>query len=95
MFTLFVNDLPDILNSPSFNAEEIIINLLMYADDMCCLSYSREGLQTALNKLSDYCDKWGLSVNTLKSKCMVFRRNGRLYAKDKWTLKNNTLETVK
>ena len=95
LFTIFVNDLPDILASPTFNPEEIIINLLMYADDMCCMSYSREGLQLALNDLSDYCDKWGLEVNTLKSKCMVFRRNGRIYAKDKWTLKNNILETVK
>ena len=95
MFSIFINDLPKALASPNVNPNEILINLLMYADDMCCLSYSRQGLQEALNKLSNYCNKWGLTVNTAKTKCMAFRKNGRLYAADKWNYNDELLETVK
>ena len=30
-----------------------------------------QGLQNSLDKLCNYCDKWGLSVNTGKTKCML------------------------
>ena len=95
LFTLFVNDLPSVINSPDDDLLELCVTFLMYADDMCCLSTSREGLQATLNQLSEYCDKWGLTVNTGKTKCIAFRRNGRFHDKDKWTYKNEPLETVK
>ena len=95
LFSIFINDLPNEINDPDLNTDELLINLLMYADDMCCLSYSRQGLQLALNKLSDYCSKWGLTVNSSKTKCIVFRKNGRIYANDTWTYREENIETVK
>ena len=65
---MFINELPEIVASPEVNTDELLLTMLLYADDMCCISYSREGLQTALDKLSDYCDKWGLTVNIKKTK---------------------------
>ena len=50
------------------------VNSLSWADDLILLSDSQTGLQNCLNKLSDFCKKWHLSVNTLKTKCMVFRK---------------------
>ena len=41
------------------------------------MAESAEGLQKGLNILQDYCLKWKLTVNTSKTKCMIFRK-GRL-----------------
>ena len=47
----------------------------MYADDMILFSETIEGLQ---NMLSVYTEKWDLSVNTNKTKIVVFRRDGNI-----------------
>lgn len=33
-------------------------------------------LQMSLNKLYEYCTKWGLEVNTHKTNIVVFRKKG-------------------
>ena len=48
----------------------------MFADDTAVFSTTKEGLQRALNDLHVYCTKWGIKVNTLKTKAMVFKRGG-------------------
>ena len=45
---------------------------LMYADDVALVAESGADLQVMLDSLSCCCDKWNLSVNTRKSKVMVF-----------------------
>ena len=47
---------------------------LLYADDTNISSESVEGLQQALDTLSDYCDKWSLRVNVDKTKIAIFSR---------------------
>ena len=47
---------------------------LLYTDDTTICSESAEGLQQALDALSDYCDKWSLRVNVYKIKVVVFSR---------------------
>ena len=44
----------------------------MYADDLIILSTSKEELQTNLNFLNDYCEKWKLDTNNIKTKLMTF-----------------------
>ena len=51
------------------------INSLSFADDLVIFSESQKGLQTALNKLDNYCFKWQRTVNIKKTKIMVFQRN--------------------
>ncbi len=48
--------------------------LLMYADDTVLLAESAEGLQKALDTLETYCTKWHLTVNTEKTKILIFTR---------------------
>jgi hypothetical protein len=50
----------------------------MFADDLVLVSKSASGLQTALNNLSNYCNKWGLTVNLKKTKVIIFNKGGRL-----------------
>jgi hypothetical protein len=51
-------------------------------------------LQHSLDLLNEYCDKWGLEVNTDKAKNVVFRKRGPLNANEKWTYKGSFIETV-
>lgn len=50
----------------------------MYADDVVLLSSSEKGLQNCVNKLFQYTSDWKLTVNTKKTKVLVFNKAGRL-----------------
>ena len=47
---------------------------LLYADDTIVLAENAEELQLALNALFDYCQTWHLTVNTTKTKIVIFSR---------------------
>ena len=53
---------------------DIFLNLccLLYADDTIILAETPEELQTALNAVEDYCQIWHLTVNTSKTKIVLF-----------------------
>ena len=48
--------------------------LLLYADDVEIFSDTPEGLQSQINKLFVYCQRWKLSLNTKKYQIIVFKR---------------------
>ena len=48
--------------------------VLLYADDTIVLAESPQELQNALNAVYDYCNDWKLSVNTSKTKIVVFSK---------------------
>jgi hypothetical protein len=50
----------------------------MYADDVILLSETPAGLQISLSHLQKYCTKWGLEVNTKKTKYLIFNNTGKL-----------------
>ena len=51
--------------------------LLLYADDTVILAENPQELQLAINAMSDYCNLWGLKVNTAKTKVVIFWKNKR------------------
>ena len=100
LFNLFVNDLPDIFEDSCFppHLNDLSVNCLMYADDLVILSKSKEGLQTSLAKLNDYCNKWSLSINRSKTKVMIFNPSSSSRTENspqtKFQLGNTIVETV-
>ena len=50
------------------------LNSLSWADDLLLVSTTRDGLQKCLDKLRSYCIKWGLEVNSDKTKTMIFSK---------------------
>jgi hypothetical protein len=66
----------------------------MFADDIALMSDTVKGLQSQLNALSEFCDKYMLSVNETKTKIVVFKKGGVLARNEKWTYKNTYLEVV-
>ena len=50
------------------------IFMLLYTDDTIVLTESADELQKALNAVYDYCEMWQLTVNTEKTKVVIFSR---------------------
>ena len=96
LFKICVNDFIsglDIHCDP-VHLNETPLSCLFYADDLVLLSSSKEGLQTCLNKLSDFCHKWKLLVNFNKTKCMLFNTQGRLI-QHKFNTDEHIIENVR
>ena len=53
---------------------DVPLNSISWADDLLLLSTSKGGLQQSLEKLKAFCWKWGLVVNTEKTKTMVLSK---------------------
>ena len=58
LFNVYVNELSELLNKSGFggNMGGIIINHMLYADDICIVSLSSSGLRQLLNICIDYCE---------------------------------------
>ena len=80
LFNIFLCDLAKSLqeleNAPTL--DNLSINSLFWADDLVMFSKDEKGLQKMLNILENYCKDNHLLVNTKKTKCMIFNKNGRL-----------------
>ena len=85
LFSMYVNDLEEKLagTGAGVTFEDMKILLLFYADDVVIFSESAQGLQSGINSLHEYCNRWKLKLNTEKSKVMVFRK-GKSIIRDKW-----------
>ena len=95
-FSLFVNDIETYLSDEltGTRVRDILLKILKFADDMCIISETREGLQSGLDDLARYCSKWGTIVNIMKTKIVVFRRGGRLAQNDRWFFEGREIEVV-
>ena len=80
LFILFLNDLSSELDmdvDTELIIEEFQKFVLLFADDTLLLAETLPDLQNLLNKLSSYCDNWNITVNTDKTKVLVFKRSSR------------------
>ena len=97
LFSMFINDIDSFLKSDAevgLSVFQLYIAVLVFADDMAVISETKNGLQKGLNKLSEYCEMWGLSVNVAKTQCVAFKKNGRIARGDVWTYRGERLPTV-
>ena len=81
LFSLFLNDIEDQFITSGLDGIDIDmfkIFMLLYADDIVVFADSAEDLQNNLNVLAEYCTRWKLKINVLKTKVMVFRKGGIL-----------------
>ena len=70
MFALFLEDLELFLQDRincGLSVFELCIMVLLFADDLVLVGNSNEDLQQSLDRLHEYCDKWGLEVNVDKN----------------------------
>ena len=77
LFGLYINDLAEELNKTNKGIkleDNLEINSLLYADDLVIVSESEEDLQSQLNVLLEWCQKWRMRINIDKTK-VVHDRN--------------------
>lgn len=87
LFSIFVEDIELYLqNNPDSGLilDDIVLILLLFADDMAIIGKSPEEIQELLDLLYLYCNNCGLKVNTTKTKIMVFRKRGRILPTEQW-----------
>ena len=74
--------------------DSINIRLLLYADDIILFGKTPDELQRALAILEEYYNRWKLTVNTSKTKIMVFRKGGRLPNNLNFLYKDSQIEIL-
>ena len=81
LFNIFLCDLAKKLSDLETSLElgNTPINSLFWADDLVMLAESEEKLNEMLKILEDYCKTNELVINTKKTKCMIFNKNGGSY----------------
>ena len=70
LFSLFVEDIEMYLqnrNSKGIVIQDMCLILLLFADDMVVIGETPEDLQLSIDHLHNYCETWGLEVNTAKT----------------------------
>jgi hypothetical protein len=70
------------------------IPCLLFADDLVLFSNPKEGLQSKLDILNDYCEEWCLGINPKKTKVIIFNKSGKLL-KYNFHIGTNTIDCTK
>ena len=96
LFNIFLSDLPNILDSAQnkANTETTHPCCLIWADDITLFSEKEDGLNYMLKAMEGYCKENELTVNTDKTKCIIFNKSGRLIRKH-FSFNNTQLETLR
>ena len=111
LFSFYLNDLHDYfqnsnlvhgINFCKHDSDNLIVGfvklfILLYADDTVIMSESEVDLQNGLNAYETYCDLWKLTLNTMKTKIVIFsggrQRNINLHIKMKLLKLLNIIST--
>lgn len=77
LFGLFIDEIEALLKTASDDIDaprllQVMVAILLFADDIALLSYSPAGLQNQLSILAKFCADRGLKVNVSKTKIIVF-----------------------
>ena len=72
--------------------DQLNIFLVLYADDCILLSETPAGLQSHLNALYEYNERWSLTVNIEKTK--VIEKRGVILVNESWSYNGNVIEIV-
>jgi hypothetical protein len=84
LFAIFINDLAIEIKNSNIGIileEGLLINILLYADDIVLLAENEEDLQSLLFIVECWCKKWRLEVNLTKTNVMHIRSNRKQQSK--------------
>ena len=98
LFNLFINDINEIFDERfchTVTLSNITLSNLLYADHLILISETRRGLQSCLDNLQAYCQKWKLTVNNKKTKVVVLEKRQSSAQMHHSSFKNETLEICK
>ena len=76
LFAIFINDLALEIKNSNIGVileENLLVNILLYADDIVLLAENEEDLQSLLFIVECWCKKWRLEINLTKTNIMHIR----------------------
>ena len=96
LFNLFLSDLPNTFSEKCdpITLCERKLSCLMFADDLVLISETHSGLQNCLSELYNYCKKWGLIINTDKTKVVIFNKTGHKYKNFQFNINGERIDVV-
>ena len=96
LFNIFMSDLAKKLEpiSGKLKLEPYNIDSLIWADDILLFAENEKNLQDMIDTIDRYCKDNKLTINTDKTKCMIFNKTGRLL-RNKFYLGDTELENVR
>jgi hypothetical protein len=95
LFGIYIDKLEDCLEKAGCvgpTLTDIVINILLYADDIALMAMSPHDIENQLRILKDFFFNMGMTVNTDKTKVMIIKSNNIPY--DIFVYDNNNLEEV-
>ena len=79
LFNIFLADLPKMIEDDPHQTKTFEHpGAILWADDIVLFSESKEGLTSMLKTTENYCRDNELTLNTDKTKCMIFNKTGKL-----------------
>ena len=96
LFMFFINDIITCIDThaeDTISVDDVVLFILLYADDAVIFAKSAESLQNMINDIQNYCNTWHLTINSSKTKIMVFE-NGK-HSHPRIYLNGVELEVVK
>ena len=96
LFNIFINDLIREIKQLNIgvNIDNIIISILLYADDIVLIAKNERDLQTLITCVSEWCMKWKLKINLGKTKIVHFRPKKFKQTEFQFMYQDKPLETV-
>ena len=98
LFNLFINDIDKVFDERFCHpaAMDILkLSNLLYVDDLIVISETRADLQSCLDNLQAYCQKWKLTVNNKKTNIMLMEKRQSPAQMHRFSLKKEPLEICK
>ncbi len=96
LFSIFNNDLVLEIKDLGLGipVHDMLIYILLDADDSILLAETEPELQTMLNKLNEWCSKWKMSINETKTNVVHFKNKHQLKTQYVFKVGNNSLYVV-
>ena len=73
LYLIFVNDLTDLVDQSKTAAGQYADDVGLYSTDRC-LESAKNNVQTALDSVMDWCQKWQVIMNAQKSQVILFTK---------------------
>jgi hypothetical protein len=89
LFNIFIDDTVDYNNKDNTHAPLTGITTipgLLFADYLAFSSFTINGLQKAIEQVTEYCRDWNLKCNLNKTKILVFKKGVKLKKDERWTV---------
>ena len=75
LFNIFINDLAENIKELNLGIKigDLNLSILLYADVIAHIAENDKDLHTMLNYVEQWCNKWKLVINSMKSQVVHFR----------------------